>query len=469
MSFMGVAVGMGATGIGATLLAGGMMGGATSLGMNILKGKDPFSNLGQGILMGGATAGLASAAGSALGGATPEAIAAAKAVPATTGAAAADAALQQANTIRTAAIDSTVGKAALGFDANTDPTGFYPDAYRQQLTSGAAPIDYGQITQGGAPTALANQYGAENIREMLASGMTPGDISQQANEYAANNAVVPPAGMQDPGMQTKIANYLVSNPTKASGIAGGIMSLQPKPFAPQAVKPVSFYETEYFQPKYNQVTGKYSSGYFGPGTRSPVYRARGGSVGSDELSYPHTGDPIANTGGYFSKGEKPKNSRNVYGDEENVYGDDPGPGAFTDADAVYSNTKLDKRTPAKELLARARKTKDDKTLRTLVDDVKSAAEGGLMGTYAAGGKLLRGPGDGMSDSIPAVINGVKPQRAALADGEFVIPADVVSHLGNGSTEAGSKRLYSMMARIRKARTGNPKQGKQINPDRFMPA
>ena len=92
-----------------------------------------------------------------------------------------------------------------------------------------------------------------------------------------------------------------------------------------------------------------------------------------------------------------------------------------------------------------------------------------MDTYAAGGRLLRGPGDGMSDSIPAVIGGAKPQRAALADGEFVIPADVVSHLGNGSTEAGSKRLYSMMDKVRKARTGNPKQGKQINPDRFMPA
>ena len=89
--------------------------------------------------------------------------------------------------------------------------------------------------------------------------------------------------------------------------------------------------------------------------------------------------------------------------------------------------------------------------------------------YAAGGKLLRGPGDGMSDSIPAVIKGKRPQRAALADGEFVIPADVVSHLGNGSTEAGAKRLYAMMDKVRHARTGNKKQGRQINPERFMPA
>jgi hypothetical protein len=74
----------------------------------------------------------------------------------------------------------------------------------------------------------------------------------------------------------------------------------------------------------------------------------------------------------------------------------------------------------------------------------------------------------MSDSIPAVIGGQKPQRAALADGEFVIPADVVSHLGNGSTEAGSKKLYAMMDKVRMARTGNTKQGKKINPDRFLP-
>ena len=74
----------------------------------------------------------------------------------------------------------------------------------------------------------------------------------------------------------------------------------------------------------------------------------------------------------------------------------------------------------------------------------------------------------MSDSIPAVIGGQKPQRAALADGEFVVPADVVSHLGNGSTSAGAKKLYAMMHKIRLARTGNPKQGKQINPDKFLP-
>jgi hypothetical protein len=85
----------------------------------------------------------------------------------------------------------------------------------------------------------------------------------------------------------------------------------------------------------------------------------------------------------------------------------------------------------------------------------------------AKGGYLNGDGDGMSDSIPATIEGKQPAR--LADGEFVIPADVVSHLGNGSTKAGSKRLYAMLDKVRKARTGTKKQGKQINPAKYMPA
>jgi hypothetical protein len=87
--------------------------------------------------------------------------------------------------------------------------------------------------------------------------------------------------------------------------------------------------------------------------------------------------------------------------------------------------------------------------------------------YAAGGKFLRGPGDGMSDDIKANING--EQEARLADGEFVIPADVVSHIGNGSSEAGADRLYKMMANIRKARTGKTRQAPQINPKKYLPS
>jgi hypothetical protein len=79
---------------------------------------------------------------------------------------------------------------------------------------------------------------------------------------------------------------------------------------------------------------------------------------------------------------------------------------------------------------------------------------------------LGGPTDGMADKIPAHIDNKRP--AALSDGEFVIPADVVSHLGNGNSNAGAKRLYEMMDDIREARTGNKNQGIQINPNKFMP-
>jgi hypothetical protein len=85
----------------------------------------------------------------------------------------------------------------------------------------------------------------------------------------------------------------------------------------------------------------------------------------------------------------------------------------------------------------------------------------------ARGGYLNGAGDGMSDSIPATIEGKQPAR--LADGEFVVPADVVSHLGNGSSKAGSKRLYAMLDKVRHARTGNKKQGKEIKAEKYLPA
>jgi hypothetical protein len=81
----------------------------------------------------------------------------------------------------------------------------------------------------------------------------------------------------------------------------------------------------------------------------------------------------------------------------------------------------------------------------------SMARGGPshLGDYSDGGRLLKGPGDGVSDSIPATIANKRPAR--LADGEFVVPARIVSELGNGSTEAGARKLYAMMDRVQKAR------------------
>lgn len=108
-------------------------------------------------------------------------------------------------------------------------------------------------------------------------------------------------------------------------------------------------------------------------------------------------------------------------------------------------------------------------------EVVTAAGGGMMrsggisdlGGYSDGGRLLRGPGDGVSDSIPASINNKQPAR--LADGEFVIPARIVSELGNGSTEAGARKLYAMMDRIQKSRRKAKNIAANTRADKHLPA
>jgi hypothetical protein len=106
-------------------------------------------------------------------------------------------------------------------------------------------------------------------------------------------------------------------------------------------------------------------------------------------------------------------------------------------------------------------------------NVEEAAGGGIMynlGGYSDGGRLLKGPGDGVSDSIPASIGGRQPAR--LADGEFVVPARIVSELGNGSTEAGARKLYAMMDRVQKGRKKSVGKGKvavDSKADKHLPA
>ena len=103
-----------------------------------------------------------------------------------------------------------------------------------------------------------------------------------------------------------------------------------------------------------------------------------------------------------------------------------------------------------------------------IDPNSDAYAHGGIAMLAKGGepRYLQGETDGMADKIPSNIDG--DQEAALSHGEFVIPADVVSHLGNGNSDAGAQKLYQMMDRIREARTGTKEQGKEINPDKFMP-
>ena len=103
-----------------------------------------------------------------------------------------------------------------------------------------------------------------------------------------------------------------------------------------------------------------------------------------------------------------------------------------------------------------------------MENINAYAAGGIASAYNRrhNGYYLGGKTDGMADDVPASIDG--KQEARLSDGEFVIPADVVSHLGNGNSDAGADQLHGMMNNVRMERTGNPEQGKQIDPNKFMP-
>lgn len=132
-----------------------------------------------------------------------------------------------------------------------------------------------------------------------------------------------------------------------------------------------------------------------------------------------------------------------------------------------ANLAREERTsPTEKAVERGQTSEKVRDASSVIQDkpVPKYADGGL--TALARGRYLDGATDGMADKIPARIDG--KQEARLSHGEFVIPADVVGHLGNGNSEAGAKRLYDMMERIRKARTGTAKQGKQINPNKFLP-
>ena len=118
----------------------------------------------------------------------------------------------------------------------------------------------------------------------------------------------------------------------------------------------------------------------------------------------------------------------------------------------------------------------DVDINSMTGEQNEFARGGLsgaaanLGDYSDGGRLLKGPGDGVSDSIPAMIGNKRPAR--LADGEFVVPARIVSELGNGSTEAGARKLYAMLDRVQSARKksiGKGKVAKNSRADKLLPA
>jgi len=165
------------------------------------------------------------------------------------------------------------------------------------------------------------------------------------------------------------------------------------------------------------------------------------------------------------QGQGKKGQTGLYGDAAEGMPVGQGPGTFNSSDAVDTNTPSD--PTGGDLSGPA-----DSNSPFAAGGMAGYAQGGLgsLGGYSDGGRLLRGPGDGVSDSIPASIGDRQPAR--LADGEFVVPARIVSELGNGSTEAGARALYKMMDRIqanRRKTTGRTRVAVDSKSHKYLPA
>lgn len=344
----------------------------------------------------------------------------------------------------------------------------------------------GAYTPQNYPMGMDGQFTANQFIEPGSAGVP----SMENTIAQANIPTTPPSALE--GGFTKAMEWADKNPFKASAIAytgaNALGLLDPS-------------AATFNQEKYNGPLSKYKlSPNFQAGNANPAnfqYRPRyatgGGIMGTESydipVGYNEGGDmPEYAKGGSLSDSiesyqkmlsGKPQAAPAVPRDVGIYYDQDPDT-RYQDAltAAQIRQAKVNQRAyvspPAAKRptpLGRLNMPTSAKSKESSSGDVE-AASGGIMqsslGGYAAGGnpRLLKGPGDGMSDNIPATINGRQPAR--LADGEFVIPADVVSHLGNGSTEAGAKHLHAMMDKVRKARTGNPKQGKQIKPQKYMP-
>ena len=190
-------------------------------------------------------------------------------------------------------------------------------------------------------------------------------------------------------------------------------------FTPSASSGAGSYERQFFEPTYTLLEKK------------PVTAADGGLMG------------LARGGTY----------------DDEAGGDDQ---AY--AEGGYKRPKA--RSLTGEGFYKFAQDRKDSSMEASID--QNFAKGGLgAASKSLPPRFLEGAGDGMSDSIKASIGGV--QEARLADGEFVVPADVVSHLGNGSSKAGAKKLYAMMDKIRKARTGRERQAPEVNAAKYMPA
>lgn len=330
------------------------------------------------------------------------------------------------------------------------------------------------------PTYEELGYNGLNLEQAAAEGNV---AAQAAKDQMLKNPVSNPEFLKNP------LDWMMKNKTQTALTAGGIYTLA------NALKGGALTKPNYL-PQYNPVTAQqmglnrnlaanyqpqrstmYNRGYaaggsinVGPGSVAtqgvaPADLTAQSSDGITSLANQYGVNPVAAKQALSSLGIKTAAEGGLMqGGPANVdfMGGDMYP--QSQIQRSYYATPSQMPTSAQQVAA----SYEPKTNPLTGQPTQNMADGGItsLGSYSDGGRLLKGPGDGMSDNIPATI--AEKQPARLADGEFVVPADVVSHLGNGSTDAGAKQLYSMLDKVRKARTGTKKQGKQIKAGKYLP-
>ena len=321
----------------------------------------------------------------------------------------------------------------------------------------------------GALTGGLGAYGGQS----LASSFAPNGIASLVGSAPAATTTVAPSALGSTAASTAGKSAATTALTNAGSSIPGAASTFTAPSLGGAAAPVSSGFTMPYSgagaglttPSLGGAGASFSAAPVSPGFTAPYSSAARQSVFAgrgigDAFSAGNYGEALGGVGTGFKQG------LSNYGGGSTIKGAGKlgltvagmglSGGAFDPEPMEFEMPDKYKYDPSRRL-----DLSNDTGLRLL------AAQGGMVPGYKEGGYLEGGGvGDGMSDDIPANIDG--EQEAALSEGEFVIPADVVSHLGNGSSNAGARRLYDMMATIREARTGNSKQGVEIEAEEYMP-
>ena len=333
------------------------------------------------------------------------------------------------------------------------------------------------------PTGATENLGANVLRESAGAGLSTPISAPPVNmgAEALKASVTPPATMGNigAGFSADPSAIYKALPTGTLPSLGAVAvdAATPKQEMPGAVEPDEYYKrfcTYRLSPNFAGYTPPQPNPYYRPiglgyaaegGSTTDIMLAAGGSFDDEPVGGDMPGMASGGIAAYANEGRVRDLPRTAGIPDVGIFRDTDQDTARKDAleAALILNKKAaGAANMPKKFLAKQRPT----SVKGL-GDIEQVASGGSIGGYSDGGRMLKGPGDGMSDSIPATIG--KRQPARLADGEFVVPADVVSHLGNGSTDAGAKRLYSMMDRVRKARTGKKKQAPAVKAEKYMPA